>query len=64
MVDAPRLTPAKQPVRSARAERLARALRENLRRRKEQGRARELRAAELDPARPPADEAASDEPPA
>jgi hypothetical protein len=41
MADAPRPSPARQIERAARDERLARALRENLRRRKEQARARE-----------------------
>lgn len=41
MADSPRLTPAKQAEHAARTERLARALRDNLRRRKEQSRAAE-----------------------
>ena len=41
MPDAPRLTPPRQTERAARDKRLAEALRENLRRRKEQARARE-----------------------
>jgi len=44
MTDAPRLTRAKQGQHAARDQRLARALRENLRRRKEQARAREPQA--------------------
>jgi hypothetical protein len=47
MADAPRLTGAKEIEHAARDERLARALRENLRRRKEQARAREPNAADL-----------------
>jgi hypothetical protein len=39
--DTPRLTPARQAERAARDKRLAEALRANLRRRKEQARARE-----------------------
>ncbi len=41
MADIPRITRAKQTEHAAREERLARALRENLRRRKEQARTRE-----------------------
>ncbi len=41
MADTPRITRAKQTEHAAREERLARALRENLRRRKEQARTRE-----------------------
>jgi hypothetical protein len=40
MADAPRRTAAKETEQAVRDERLARALRENLRRRKEQARAR------------------------
>ena len=63
MTQAPRLTPAKRPAndkdRAARDERLARALRDNLRRRKEQARGRDA-AAEPDP-EPPPETAAGDE---
>jgi len=59
MADAPRLTRAKRTEHAARDERLARALRENLRRRKEQARAREPRAGDL-----AGKAAAGDEPPA
>ncbi|HML10394.1 MAG TPA: hypothetical protein VK432_05995 [Stellaceae bacterium] len=48
MSDAPRLTPARQAERAARDRRLAEALRANLRRRKEQARAREDEAAPRD----------------
>ncbi|HEU0215125.1 MAG TPA: hypothetical protein VFQ90_00585 [Stellaceae bacterium] len=41
MSETPRLTPARQAERTARDKRLAQALRANLRRRKEQARARE-----------------------
>ena len=41
MAETPRLTPTRRDEHAARRERLARALRDNLRRRKEQGRARE-----------------------
>lgn len=41
MSEAPRLTPARQAEQAARDKRLAEALRANLRRRKEQARARE-----------------------
>lgn len=43
MPDTPRLTPARQAERTARDKRLAEALRVNLRRRKEQARARDDR---------------------
>jgi hypothetical protein len=43
--DAPRLTPARQAQHAARDKRLAAALRDNLRRRKEQTRAKESGAA-------------------
>jgi hypothetical protein len=46
MTDAPRLNPTKRIEQAARDERLARALRENLRRRKEQKRARAPDSAE------------------
>ena len=46
MAETPHLTPAKAAERSARETRLARALRENLRRRKEQSRARPPDAAD------------------
>jgi hypothetical protein len=55
MNDSPDLTPAKRLEHAAREERLARALRDNLRRRKQQARAKQVRAAEI-PADPPADE--------
>jgi hypothetical protein len=64
MADAPRVTRAKQFEHAAREERLARALRENLHRRKDQARARGPRAANPDCAGPPVDKAASDKPPA
>jgi hypothetical protein len=41
MPDSPQLTPARRAEQAARDKRLAAALRENLRRRKEQARARE-----------------------
>ncbi|HWB47758.1 MAG TPA: hypothetical protein VG651_01495 [Stellaceae bacterium] len=41
MNETPRLTPARQAERTAREKRLAASLRDNLRRRKEQARARE-----------------------
>jgi hypothetical protein len=41
MSDAPRLTPARQAQHAARDKRLAAALRDNLRRRKDQARAKE-----------------------
>jgi hypothetical protein len=59
MADAPRLTGAKEIEHAARDERLARALRENLRRRKEQARARGPNAGER-----PAKAKGGDEPPA
>jgi hypothetical protein len=47
MTEAPALTPAKRIEQSAREERLAKALRDNLRRRKEQARAQQqIRAGE------------------
>jgi hypothetical protein len=58
MADAPRITGAKRLEIAVREARLSHALRDNLRRRKEQARAREKRAADR-----PAD-AADDEPPA
>ena len=54
MTDAPRLSPTKRIEQAARDERLARALRENLRRRKEQKRARapdSAKPAQASPAR-------------
>jgi hypothetical protein len=57
MPDTPRVTNAKQIEHAARDERLARALRENLRRRKTQTRAREANAGN-----PPDKPAAGDEP--
>jgi hypothetical protein len=59
MSDAPRITRAKRIEHAARDERLARALRENLRRRKEQTRARESNAGNR-----PDTAVAGDEPPA
>jgi hypothetical protein len=59
MADAPRITGAKRVESAAREARLSHALRDNLRRRKEQARAREKRAADQ-----PADAAADNEPPA
>jgi hypothetical protein len=59
MADAPRITGAKRGETAAREARLSHALRDNLRRRKEQARAREKRAADR-----PADQASDDEPPA
>lgn len=54
MADSPRTTPAKRAEHAERTERLARALRENLLRRKAQARAKEL----------PATGRGGDEPPA
>ena len=53
MADSPRLTAAKRDEQAARSERLARALRENLHRRKAQARAKEghERAGPAPPAR-------------
>ena len=53
MADSPRLTPSKQTEQAERAERLARAMRENLHRRKAQARAKQSRG-DNDPA-PPGD---------
>jgi hypothetical protein len=58
MADSPRLTRAKQKDHAERDKRLARALRENLYRRKQQARAKEQPAAE------PATDPSRDEPPA
>jgi hypothetical protein len=58
MTDSPNLTRAKRLVHAAREERLARALRDNLHRRKQQARAKEARTAAT-----PADPSAA-EPPA
>ena len=44
MADSPRITPVKANEQAARKARLARALRDNLRRRKEQARARAIPA--------------------
>jgi hypothetical protein len=55
MPDSPRLTQAKDAERAAREARLAEALRDNLRRRKEQAHAR---AADRDMLDPPADASA------
>ena len=49
MAETPRLTPGRQAERTARDKRLAEALRQNLRRRKDQARARENEAADRDP---------------
>jgi hypothetical protein len=57
MADAPRITGAKGAAIAAREARLSDALRDNLRRRKEQARAREKRTTD-----PPADAAADGEP--
>jgi hypothetical protein len=54
MADGPTITPAKEREQEARAERLARALRANLGRRKEQSRAREVPKPLASPAKPPA----------
>jgi hypothetical protein len=54
MVDSPRLTANKRAEQAERAERLARALRENLHRRKAQARAKEVRDAN-EPAQPDED---------
>jgi hypothetical protein len=48
MPETPRLTPARRAEHAARDKRLAAALRENLRRRKEQARAKETGAAPAD----------------
>jgi len=74
MADTPRITAAKRIEIATREARLSRALRDNLRRRKEQARARETRAPELpdrglpDNRSPghdlPDDNGGSDEPPA
>jgi hypothetical protein len=45
MTDPPRLTPTRQAEHAARDKRLAEALRENLRRRKEQARSKETESA-------------------
>ncbi len=55
MADSPRLTRTRQIEQAERAERRARALRENLHRRKAQARAKEA-ASENDPAEPRPDE--------
>jgi hypothetical protein len=58
MADSPNLTRAKQKEHAQRDERLARALRENLHRRKQQARAKQQHAGEAtadpDPDEPPA----------
>ena len=46
MAEHPRLTPKKKAESAARTERLAKALRDNLRRRKEQARAQQERTAD------------------
>jgi hypothetical protein len=58
MADSPRITRIKRSRDAARDERLAHALRENLRRRKEQARARDPKAGG-----PPDKAAAGDKPP-
>jgi hypothetical protein len=58
MADSPRLTRAKRDEHAERDKRLARALRENLHRRKQHARSKAERAAE------PATDPAPDEPPA
>jgi hypothetical protein len=50
MAEPPQLSPKKSAERTARTERLAKALRENLRRRKEQAHARQQRAPSEGPA--------------
>jgi hypothetical protein len=64
MADAPRLTSARRSAQAAREARLAHALRDNLRRRKEQARAREKPAVDGPDDAGPADPGTSDEPPA
>jgi hypothetical protein len=54
MADGPTITSTKQREQEARAKRLAKALRANLGRRKEQSRAREAPKPLLSPAKPPA----------
>jgi hypothetical protein len=49
MAESPQLSPKKSAERTARTERLAKALRENLRRRKEQARAQQQRAPSDEP---------------
>jgi len=49
MAEPPRVTPARQAERTARDQRLAEALRQNLRRRKEQARARDDETVDRDP---------------
>jgi hypothetical protein len=56
MADTPRMTRAKQIEHAAREARLARALRENLRRRKEQARAREPDVGDRPDKAPPGEE--------
>ena len=58
MSETPHLTPARQAERAAREARLAKALRDNLRRRKEQARAQEAAPASTAPGQP------ADKPPA
>jgi hypothetical protein len=55
MADTPRPTPSRQAERAARDKRLAEALRANLRRRKEQARAREGEASAPSPQGPEAE---------
>jgi hypothetical protein len=54
MPETPRLTPSRRAEHAARDKRLAEALRENLRRRKEQARAREREAMSKDTGDEPA----------
>jgi len=55
MADPPRVSPSRQAERAARDQRLAEALRQNLRRRKEQARARDDGATDQDPTPKPQD---------
>jgi hypothetical protein len=65
MTDTPDLTPAKRIERTAREERLARALRDNLHRRKEQARAqKQNRAGEAASSDPPPPSQGGRKPPA
>jgi hypothetical protein len=65
MTDAPGPTPAKRIERDARDERLARALRDNLQRRKEQARAQQRnRSAEMAAGEPAAAPRRDEKPPA
>jgi hypothetical protein len=62
MADSPDLTPAKRQQHAERKNRLARALRENLHRRKQQARAKQARAKQEGAAGRAADRAADDPP--